>query len=403
VGSLHAEFVVHVGTVKLVFQIAGAEDSLLVGLTYQLTARLFTSAGAFVGQPEVTWSSNRPEVASVNSKGLLAVSAPGQATITATDDMITAAIVVNVKNAHPLSAILPDGEFGDTVQIAPGQSLQLAALAYYDTPGWPTAPTGQVTWSSSDSGIATVTQSGRVTGAAPGDATITANLVQHPATRTIRVAATSGTTTIRMISAADFSTPVTMHPNVGVPATLGYGAVSEQVVPAGTLQVSFDGFPPLTPNYDPNVYASQVFLGFLPAGAHETFIAVTNSVYALYNGLVNIAWLDDRTQAVPADSSLVRVVLATSGGHNVFFTEPGASPTLAALTGCYLDWPFGFTEYSGRSPGAFDIVLQTGKFSTQGFGKEAARFHVTASAGHAMTFILTGQESALQLISVVDR
>jgi hypothetical protein len=206
-----------------------------------------------------------------------------------------------------------------------------------------------------------------------------------------------------MISAADFSTPVTMHPNVGVPATLGYGAVSEQVVPAGTLQVSYDGFPPLTPNYDPNVYASQVFLGFLPAGAHETFIAVTNSVYALYNGLVNIAWLDDRTQAVPADSSLVRVVLATSGGHNVFFTEPGASPTLAALTGCYLDWPFGFTEYSGRSPGAFDIVLQTGKFSTQGFGKEAARFHVTASAGHAMTFILTGQESALQLISVVDR
>ena len=402
-GSLHADFVVNVGAAKIVFQIAGAEDSLVVGFTYQLTARLFTSTGAFVGQPQVTWSSNDPEAASVNSNGQLTVHTPGKTTITATAEAIAGSIVVNVKNAHLLSAILPDGEFGDTVQVAPGQSLQLAAVAYYDAPGQPTTSTDQVTWSSSDSAVATVSQTGRVTGAAPGYATITANLRQHPATRAIRVAPTSGTTTIRMISAADGYFTVTMHPNVGVPATLGYGAVSEQVVPAGTLELSFDGIPPLTTNYDPSVYATQVFLGLLPAGAHETFIAVSNTGYASFSGSINVAWLDDRTEAVPADSSLVRVVLGTSGGHNVFFTEPGATATLPALSGCYLDWPFGYTGYSGRSPGAFDIVLQTGKFSTQGFGKEAARFHVTATAGHAMTFILTGPESALQLISVVDR
>ena len=59
VGSLRAEFVVHVGTVKLVFQIAGAEDSLLVGLTYQLTARLFTSAERSLVSPG-SRGSNKP-------------------------------------------------------------------------------------------------------------------------------------------------------------------------------------------------------------------------------------------------------------------------------------------------------------------------------------------------------
>ncbi len=402
-GSLRADFVVNVGTAKIVLQIAGAEDSLVVGETYTLSARIFSSTGGLLGAPQVTWGSSNPAVASVSSSGALTVHMPGEATITATAEAIAGAIVVHVKNAHLLSTILPDGEFGDTVQIAPGESLQLGALAYYDAPGRPTTPTGQVTWSSSDSGIATVSQSGRVTGASPGYATITANLLQHPATRTLRVATTSGTATIRLVGAADDYYTVTMHPNVGVPATLAYGAVSEQVVPAGTLQLSFDGIPPLITDYDPSIYATQVFLGFLPAGAHETFVAVSNMDYASYSGPVNIAWLDDRTEPVPADSSLVRVVLATPGGHNVFFTDPGASATLPALSGCYLDWPFGYTAYSGRSPGAFDIVLQTGKFSNQGFGKEAARFHVTATAGHAMTFILTGQELALRLVSVVDR
>jgi uncharacterized protein YjdB len=403
VGSLHGEFVLHVGTFTIVLKIAGAQDSLVIGSSYPLSAALFTSTGVFVGTPEVTWSSSNSAVVSVTSAGLLTAHSPGHATIIATDDTIAASVIVNVRDAQATFAILPDGEFGDTLQIAPGQTLQLTPFAYYNVPGWPIFPAAQVTWSSSNAGTATVSQSGVVTGVAPGAATITASILQHPVTRTIRVATTNGTTTIRMISAADAYSTVTMHPNVGTPATLAYGAVSEQVVPAGTLQLSFDGIPPLTGFYDPSIYGVQVFLGFLPAGGHETFIAVSNESFASYSGPAAIAWLEDRTEAVPADSSVVRVVLATSGGYNVFLTDPGAPPTLVTLRGCYLDWPFGYTAYTGRSPGNFDIVLLAGKLSPQGFGPEAARFRVTATAGHATTFILTGRDLSPNVFSVVDR
>jgi len=287
------------------------------------------------------------------------------------------------------------------LQVSPGEPLKLVPVAYFDVPGRPTFPTGEVTWSSSDPGIASVSQAGVVAGVTPGFAAVTANILQHAVTRTIRVAATSGSVTIRMISAADELPSVTMHPNSGVPATLTPGVVSEQTIPAGTLQLWFDGIPPLNTAFSPMDFALQAFFGFLPAGAHETFIAVSNP-----QAHEAIAWFDDRTEAVPADSAVVRLLLGTFGpGFNVFFTDPGAPATVVTLAGCYMDGPFVYTAYVGRSPGDFDIVLLGGKLQPNpSLGPELARFHVTAPAGHAMTFILTGNSlSALKVRSLVDR
>ncbi len=394
--SLHADFAVRVGNYPNPLQIRGISDSLDVGGTYQLSANVLNAIGELQSPPGIQWSSSSPAVVSVSASGLVAAHTPGQATITASNDVVSTTLVVSVRMQFSV-AILPDGEFGDTLQIAPGEALNLVALAG----GGPTIPTDEVVWSSSAPGVATVTQAGLVTGVASGTATIAAIILQRPVTRTIRVAATGGTVTIRMISAADAYSTVTMHPNVGAPATLAYGAASEQVVPAGTLQLSFDGVPPLT-NADPRIYGAQVFVGFLPAGGHETFIAVSNTADAPNAGPLTIAFLDDRTEAVPADSALLRVVLATSGAFNVFFTDPGASPSMIALQGCYLDWPFGFTSYTNRPAGDFDIVLVP-KGSQFAFGPEAARLHATVTAGHASTFIVTGSGSSFRVLSLVDR
>lgn len=398
--SLHADFAVRVGNYTNVLKIDGPPEPLTVGGGFRLVALLFNATGDVV-TPKLMWSSSNPAVVSVDTSGEISAQAPGHVTITASDNTISGTVVVSVRDAQLAFSILPDAEFGDTLQVAPGEPLNLVPVAYFDVPGRPTFPTGQVTWSSSDAGVASVSQAGLVAGVAPGLATVTASILQHPVMRTIRVAATSGSVTIRMISAADALSSVTMRPNSGVPATLAPGAVSDQVIPAGTLQVSFDGIPPAGTSFNPLAYAVEVFFGFLPAGAHETFIAVSNP-----QAREAIAWFDDRTEAVPADSSVVRLLLATfAPGFNVFFTDPGAPATVVTLAGCYLDGPFAYTDYSGRSPGDFDIVLLGGKLQPNpSLGPEAARFHVTASAGHAMTFILTGNStSTLNVRSLVDR
>jgi hypothetical protein len=308
-------------------------------------------------------------------------------------------------NLRPPITILPDGEFGDTLQIAPGQTLEVAA--FYLAAGGVKVRASGATWSSSDVGVVTVNLNGVVTAVMPGVATLSAGYLQSSATRTIRVATTNGTATVRMISVMDY--PVTMNPNVGVPATLAYGAQSDQVIPAGTLQLSLAGVAPITSFNDPALYGLQTFVGFLPAGAHETFVAVSNKWCAdpICSG-PTMAWLPDLTEAVPPSRARVRVMLAAQetyvDAYNVFITKPGEGASVVTLVGCYLDWPFSFTGYTDRDPGDLDVVLLINKFSVNASAPEAARFHVTATAGHATTFIISGSDrSSLKVLSVVDR
>ena len=110
----------------------------------------------------------------------------------------------------------------------------------------------------------------------------------------------------------------------------------------------------------------------------------------------------------PASSAPVRVMLAAQqtygDAYNVFITKPGERASVVTLVGCYLDWPFSFTAYADRGPGDLDIVLLINKFSVNPSAPEAARFHVTATAGHATTFIISGSNRAsLKILSVVDR
>jgi hypothetical protein len=114
-----------------------------------------------------------------------------------------------------------------------------------------------------------------------------------------------------------------------------------------------------------------------------------------------MAPLWDATDSVPVDRVRVRVVLATTGGYNVYFAPPGAPAAVLFLQGCYLDWPYGVTDYAERPGGAFDIVLQAGKGLS---GPETARFTVTPQLGHATTYILAGQNATtLTVLTRIDR
>jgi len=112
----------------------------------------------------VSWSSNNTSVATVDSNGKVTAVATGTATITATIGDKSAACEVTVTN--PATGITLNSS---TLALKKGNTGQLAATV---TPN--DADNKSVTWTSSNTNVATVDSSGKVTAVASGSATITA-------------------------------------------------------------------------------------------------------------------------------------------------------------------------------------------------------------------------------------
>src|SRR5207245_1111893 len=116
----------------------------------------------------VTWASGAPAARAVGARGLATRLAKGQATITATAEGQQATAAVTVMLA-PVSSVTVTPNPA-TVQI--GQTLQLTATLKDANQN---VLTGRVvTWASGNTGVATVSSTGLVTGVAQGQATITA-------------------------------------------------------------------------------------------------------------------------------------------------------------------------------------------------------------------------------------
>ncbi|MTH16434.1 Ig-like domain-containing protein [Flavobacterium sp. LC2016-01] len=148
--------------------------SVGVNSTQQLTA---TVAPSNATNQNVTWSSSNTAVATVNSSGLVTGVSAGTATITVTtqdgNKTATSAITVTIVavtgvTVSPASA-----------SIFAGQTQQLTATVSPSN-----ASNTNVTWSSSNTAVATVNSSGLVTGVAQGTATITATTVSGSKTAT---------------------------------------------------------------------------------------------------------------------------------------------------------------------------------------------------------------------------
>ena len=121
---------------------------------------------------KVTWSSNAPGVATVDSSGKVTAVAPGTATITVTteDGNKTATCAVTVTAATvPVTGVTLSQTQASLYCNRPPNTLALTARVAPDN-----ATNKAVNWTSSDSAVATVDQNGVVTAVAPGIAVITA-------------------------------------------------------------------------------------------------------------------------------------------------------------------------------------------------------------------------------------
>ena len=146
--------------------------SLAAGNTEQLTATgVYSDNSTQALTSQVTWSSSDTTVGSVSAAGVLTGVKAGSVTLTATLGAISGAGSVSV-TAPALSSITVSPA---AFSIASGQNKQLSATGFYAN-GTSQDVTNQVTWNSQNTGSATVSSSGLVSGVSAGSATITASI-----------------------------------------------------------------------------------------------------------------------------------------------------------------------------------------------------------------------------------
>lgn len=155
-------------------------------LAAQGTTTQFTATGILSDLTTTTvgvaWSSSNPTVATINPNGLATALAAGTTVIQAQSGPVTGSATLTVTPTGVKSLqVTPN-----PVELSPGLTQQLTATAVFED-NTNQNVTGQVTWTSSSAGVASVNAAGVVTGGTPGNATVTATLGNATATTSVRV------------------------------------------------------------------------------------------------------------------------------------------------------------------------------------------------------------------------
>ena len=146
-----------------------ATVSLTTGATQQITATPRDAQGNPLADRAVTWESQNPAVATVSPAGLITAVAPGNTTVTATSEGKVGTVTVTVTAPAVGSISVSPGSA--TVFVAATTPLTATVRDVNDLVIQGTT----VLWSSDQPQTASVSQSGVVTGLAPGAVTITAS------------------------------------------------------------------------------------------------------------------------------------------------------------------------------------------------------------------------------------
>jgi trimeric autotransporter adhesin len=148
--------------------ITPSSATITLGATTQLSATVKDTAGNVLSGRPVTWVSLNHAVATVSATGLVTAAGVGSAVIEASSGGQTGVATVTVTQV-PVGSVTISPK-SDTVSV--NAQRQLAATVL-DANGH-TIANPSVAWSSSNSGVATVSSTGLVQGVAPGTAKITA-------------------------------------------------------------------------------------------------------------------------------------------------------------------------------------------------------------------------------------
>ena len=144
-----------------------AAELTALGETVRFTAQVLDQNGNVMAGAAVTWSSSDASVAAVDASGLATAAGSGTATITATSGSASGTAAGTVAQAPGSVVVTPAAD-----TVTRGDTLRLSAEAFDDN-GHVIA-NADFEWTSSDTSVASVDDSGLVLGVAQGMATIRA-------------------------------------------------------------------------------------------------------------------------------------------------------------------------------------------------------------------------------------
>lgn len=196
--------------------------SLSSGNTSQLVATVTPSNAT---NKTVNWSSSNTSVATVNSSGLVTAISNGNATITATTSSGGYTATCNVSVVTPVTGIT----LSDSSTTIKYSSISNITKTINATVSPSNASNKNVTWSSSNSDIVSVTPGGVIHGEALGTATITCASVSNPS-----VTATCTVTVLPTIIIAPASTTLNAGQTTQLSCTTMPSGISIQWVSSNT-------------------------------------------------------------------------------------------------------------------------------------------------------------------------
>lgn len=321
--------------------VQAAAAAVAPGGTDQFTAIGNYSNGSTQALTSVTWSSSNQSVATISASGLATAKVQGATVITATMGTVSGAANLTVGTAS-LTSITVNSS---SASVGVGSTDQFTATGNYSD-GSTLTLTNSVTWGSSNTGLATVSNAGLVTGKAAGSVTITA---------------TSG--------------PITGSANLTVTASL----VSLSVTPA---------LPTVAPNTTQQFHATGTFSdgSIQDVTSTVTWSSATPTVATISNSLPN----NGLATAVKAGTS---VITAYSGSASSSTTLTVSSATLSSIaitpsiSTIPLDVVEQFTATATFSDGSTQNITNTATWSVSSSSSPAP---VSITASGAATATSTG-------------
>src|SRR5208282_6033908 len=165
--------------------ITPTSPTLLPGATQQMTATgTYQGGGTQNITTQATWTSTNTSVATVSSTGIVTAQGAGSTTITATLSGISGSTTVMVP------ALVSIGLTPANPSVLPCGTQPFVATGTYQNNGTQTI-TGQVSWSSATTSVATINTSGLATAVGTGSSTISATQGSITGTTTLTVPALS--------------------------------------------------------------------------------------------------------------------------------------------------------------------------------------------------------------------
>ncbi|HTA74824.1 MAG TPA: Ig-like domain-containing protein [Gemmatimonadaceae bacterium] len=344
-----------------------------VGQSKQLTATATNQNGQPITGATFTWASSNTQVASVDTSGNVTLVGVGSANISASSGGLTTSIPATATAASIHVATVSVNP--STVTLNPGNTAQLTAVAM-DSLGNVLA-NQTVTWSSSNTSVATVSATGLLSAVTVGSAVISATAGGKSGFANVAVVAASPAS-VASVTVSPATASITAGKTVQLTATLkdsvgnvlggrtvtwsssnpSVATVSSNGVvtgvAAGTATISAasggqQGSAQITVNAVV-VSSVQVSPGWANLSARQTLQLTATPLDANGNpmGGVTIAWLSNAPSLASVSSSGLVTVLSTTGtgsvqiyataggqtGHSTitFIAAPVATVTLSSTT-----------------------------------------------------------------------